>query len=1232
MRKLSFILIILSSLAYAQSPHGPDFNLPCANCHSTQSWAIDKDSLNFDHATTGFELMGNHFTTDCASCHEDLKFSQTPTDCFSCHTDMHQGTVGQDCESCHTPHSWIVTDIAGIHERSRFPLIGAHNNDDCQQCHMSESLLNFEPLGIECYDCHSQEYQATSSPNHITAGFSTDCVECHNLTSTDWAAGDFRHDFFPLTGGHDVGNCFECHQTGTFEGLSPECITCHTDDFNNVIQPNHVQLGFSQDCTECHSTNPGWRPANFTQHDEIFPLTGAHNLIRNDCASCHSDGYNNTPNECVGCHQSDYNGATNPNHSAAGFSTDCESCHSTSAWVPATFDHDNEFFPIYSGEHRGEWNSCADCHTDPNNFAAFECITCHEHNQTEMNSEHSGINGYMYQSQACYDCHPTGNGDGAFNHSGTNFPLTGSHVSASCSDCHTSGYSGTSMECASCHQAEFDGTSNPNHSSAGFSTDCETCHTSSGWTPAQFDHDGQYFPIYSGEHNNEWNNCADCHTDQSNFMVFECITCHEHNQGEMDSEHQGVSGYVYQSAECYACHPSGSEDGAFNHTTSNFPLTGSHMTTECSSCHVGQYQPLDTQCESCHLTDYNQAPNHSQQNYPLLCESCHNAELWTAITYDHNQTNFPLTGGHTGADCQTCHDVGLAGTSTTCVDCHISDFDGSINPSHQQLGLTQNCEECHTTAADWRPATFSVHNDFYLLTGAHSTISTDCASCHNGDYVNTSQDCVGCHQNDYDLTSEPPHQGAGFNTVCEDCHTSTAWQPAQFDHDGQYFPIYSGEHNQEWSVCADCHTNSQNYAVFECTTCHEHNQQEMDQEHNDVQGYIYVSQECFACHPDGSEDGSFNHITSNFPLTGNHLTANCQDCHDGGYQNTPTECQQCHNDVYTGAINPNHTEAGLGQNCEECHSSNGWTPSTFMHSSTGFELTGAHVTPQCSSCHVGTTAGLTGVCYDCHLDVYTTAPDHLAQNYPQDCTVCHSTTAWDDATFNHDNTAFPLTGGHLATACNDCHESGYAGTSSVCIDCHLTEYQATTNPDHEVLSLSQDCETCHTTSVNWEPATFTVHNDFFQLLGAHSAIANSCDDCHSGDYNNTPNLCFGCHESDYNSANNPNHLGAGFPTNCEECHTQSAWTPSNFNHDSQYFPIYSGEHNNEWDNCSDCHTNPGNFAVFSCITCHEHRQSEMDDEHDDVPGYIYNSQACFDCHPDGDEKINVERILPKSIK
>jgi hypothetical protein len=52
----------------------------------------------------------------------------------------------------------------------------------------------------------------------------------------------------------------------------------------------------------------------------------------------------------------------------------------------------------------------------------------------------------------------------------------------------------------------------------------------------------------------------------------------------------------------------------------------------------------------------------------------------------------------------------------------------------------------------------------------------------------------------------------------------------------------------------------------------------------------------------------------------------------------------------------------------------------------------------------------------------------------------------------------------------------------------------------------------------------------------------------------------------------------------------------------------------------DCHINSGNYSSFSCINCHEHsNRGEVDDDHSEVSGYSYESNACYSCHPTGDD-------------
>ncbi|WP_203296587.1 cytochrome c3 family protein [Luteirhabdus pelagi] len=484
MHRLSSIILVFllgTALLLGQSPHGENLQIDCAQCHNPEGWEIDFETLQFDHATTDFELEGAHELTDCASCHSDLVFENAPKDCISCHLDIHSQTVGNDCMRCHDTQSWLVDEIPELHEQNGFPLIGVHANVSCVECHTGDVRIIFNRIGNECIECHRQDYLATQNPNHVAAGYSTDCTECHNPFGFGWEAEGINHDFFPLTLGHDIQDCNQCHTSGTFSGLSPECVNCHLDDFNQTSNPNHTATGFSTDCIECHTTDPGW--------------------------------------------------------------------------MPATFDHDDQFFPIYSGEHEGVWSDCVECHPNPSNYAVFTCTTCHTAGET--NDEHEGISGYVYESTACLACHPTGNESEGFDHSATNFPLMGGHMGVDCIQCHADGYQGTPTDCESCHLTDFNQTTNPNHSAANFPTDCTQCHTVNAWEPADFDHDGMYFPIYSGEHQGEWNNCIDCHTDPNNYSIFDCLNCHP--AGETNDDHEDVPDYQYTSNACFQCHPTGEE-------------------------------------------------------------------------------------------------------------------------------------------------------------------------------------------------------------------------------------------------------------------------------------------------------------------------------------------------------------------------------------------------------------------------------------------------------------------------------------------------------------------------------------------------------------------------------------------------------------------------------------------------------------------------------------------------
>ncbi|MDP2301195.1 MAG: hypothetical protein Q8N03_02065 [Ignavibacteria bacterium] len=484
MRILPYIILVFSfiGIVFPQSPHGSSFKLDCSECHSEKEWTPISANIKFQHNTTVFELTGQHKTLNCISCHETLVFSNGERSCLSCHKDIHQNSVSKDCADCHNTASWNISNITEMHQRSRFPLVGSHLAADCSQCHLSYSNRVFEPLNVDCYNCHKTDYANTVNPNHKTVGLSTDCKLCHSINQVAWTNSSFVHDIFPLIGGHKINDCFLCHSQSSFIGLSKDCYECHKSDYvsaanpehltanfekdckachsinswvpatfdhnitrfpltgkhtsascqschsggysgtaidcyschrsdyeNPLNDPNHITANFSQDCKSCHSTN-GWEPATFDHNTTQFPLTGKHTTV--SCQSCHSSGYSGTALDCYTCHRSDYERTTNnPNHIASNFPTECLSCHTTNGWTPSTFNHDGLYFPIYSGKHRNEWTNCTDCHRTPNDFTTFSCIDCHEHRKTKMDSEHNGVSGYSYNSNACLTCHPNGRED-----------------------------------------------------------------------------------------------------------------------------------------------------------------------------------------------------------------------------------------------------------------------------------------------------------------------------------------------------------------------------------------------------------------------------------------------------------------------------------------------------------------------------------------------------------------------------------------------------------------------------------------------------------------------------------------------------------------------------------------------------------------------------------------------------------------------------------------------------
>lgn len=314
--------------------------------------------------------------------------------------------------------------------------------------------------------------------------------------------------------------------------------------------------------------------------------------------------------------------------------------------------------------------------------------------------------------------------------------------------------------------------------------------------------------------------------------------------------------------------------------------------------------------------------------------------------------------------------------------------------------------------------------------------------------------------------------------------------------------------------------------------------------------------------------------------------------------------------------------------CSDCHTATGWKPmrtdAEFDHGKdTKFILTGRHETTTCARCHLGLRFDEPKVapsdCASCHVDVHR-------GNLAGSCTRCHNTDDFRDVetVSLHQRTGFPLTGAHVTTPCESCHKTersgAYTAVAKDCVSCHrpLLAQAAASGVDHS--GFPTDCAQCHV-PLSWSGGATFDHltaSGGFLLEGAH--VQQRCAACHT-----TPAFglrfappptsnqdCVACHQDDYQRE----HGGSGFPTTCTACHTVNSWA-STLNHDAAFFPINSGAHRGQWASCATCHVTPGSFTTFTCLTCHVHRQSEMDAKHSGRSGYSYDSQACYRCHPRG---------------
>jgi hypothetical protein len=390
--------------------------------------------------------------------------------------------------------------------------------------------------------------------------------------------------------------------------------------------------------------------------------------------------------------------------------------------------------------------NCKACHTAPWESAtmADRCAVCHTDIAEQMRDVATMHGTLLHKDPelGCRHCHPEHRGpdaqltsmeDASFPHEVVGFSLNGHQLTAarepfSCNDCHRADITTFTLDsCDSCHRQMDLGFMTAH--TLSFGSACLDCHDGLDRFGKNFDHNAYPFKI-TGKHLGLA--CVQCHIDARAVGDFQatlqdCDSCHQ-----KDEPHEGRFGL-----SCADCHtPDGWTPAKFDHNLAAFKLEGRHTDVPCASCHVNkQFKGTPADCYSCHQRD----DNHNGK-FGTDCSACHDPSSWDQVNFDHNRTNFPLTGAHTSLACEKCHSAGqLGGLSTACSNCHT---DPVLHAG--MFGL--NCATCHTTD-NWSAAYKGPHPGIADEGGRgvnHGGGS--CRSCHT-QTLHTAT-CTQCHKGD----------------------------------------------------------------------------------------------------------------------------------------------------------------------------------------------------------------------------------------------------------------------------------------------------------------------------------------------------------------------------------------------------------------------------------------------------------------------------------------------------
>lgn len=589
----------------------------CHKEHQGRDWVLIPDlsrDPSFNHfKDVGWKLEGDHDKISCISCHTKPRvYKGLSKDCASCHEDPHGKSASRrellkDCDACHDADDWDALPLAATifdHTKAAdtdYLLEGQHLEVECVDCHFE---MKFVPLVFDaCTSCHENPHRAE---------FRTQaCEDCH-ADSRTWEVAGFDHNRtrYRLEGLHRKVACEQCHKGDKTDPIAfQRCETCHADLHHGQFKP--------QTCDQCHTVQDAGFARRDWDHDKTdYPLVGKHK--EQECEECHQDRekaiYVDLPHaDCDECHEDAHDGAYEP--------TNCSTCHISDGFEINAFDHDNTDFP-HRGKHVGL--PCEKCHVPGrwNGIAHDSCLDCHY----TKNPHREAIT-----ADRCDDCHDEQSFEVVtFAHAEeTGFDLAPAHDELECTSCHTQvfDFAGLDSTCSVCHADDrpwghYDG-------------DCGECHEAENWFPAGLGNNEHTITGFAlvGAHSLE--PCEACHPVglPRGEAEPECVACHLH-----DDPHQNLLGMA-----CADCHTEMSWlRTSWRHTTTGWPLRGTHRLAACVDCHATGYVGTPTECFRCHETDALACATpcctvaHAGPDF-VNCDNCHRVYAWTPVP----PTSFP---------------------------------------------------------------------------------------------------------------------------------------------------------------------------------------------------------------------------------------------------------------------------------------------------------------------------------------------------------------------------------------------------------------------------------------------------------------------------------------------------------------------------------------------------------------------------------------------------------------